>query len=149
MKLMKVVCAFIAVMALSACSSPGPMQTMPGPLNTPVFDPVALNTVKDGSSSVLFKEWTTMYENEELKLWGVFFITENGVYMANWDTRSYEYNLRYRMDMTDIASISETTVERDMWIDSDLLIITGRNGGEVGFALNGKNAAKSFLQNFD
>ena len=53
------------------------------------------------------------------------------------------------MDMTDIASISETTVERDMWIDSDLLIITGRNGGEVGFALNGKNAAKSFLQNFD
>ena len=37
----------------------------------------------------------------------------------------------------------------DMWIDSDLLIITDSNGGEVGFSLNGRNAAKSFLQNFD
>lgn len=149
MRVVKVVCALFAVVALSACSSPGPMQIMQGPVNTPVFDPVALDTVKDGSSLVLFKEWTTMYENKELKLWGVFFITENGVYMANWDSRSYEYNLRYRMDMADIASVSETTVVRDMWIDSDLLIITDSNGGEVGFSLNGRNAAKSFLQSFD
>jgi hypothetical protein len=137
----------LVVSTLSACSSPGPMQTMQGPLNTPVFEPVAIHTVKDGSSSVLFKEWTTMYENQELKLWGVFFITQNGAYMANWDSRSYEYNLRYRIDPSDISSISEETVERSMWIDSDLLVITDHNGHEVGFALNGKNAARSFLQN--
>lgn len=36
-----------------------------------------------------------------------------------------------------------------MWIDSDLLIITDKKGDEVGFALKGKNAARSFLQSFD
>tara|TARA_R110002073_G_scaffold336545_1_gene535018 strand:- start:901 stop:1356 length:456 start_codon:yes stop_codon:yes gene_type:complete len=147
MKVAKFGFIVLVVSILSACSSLGPMQTMQGPLNTPVFEPVAIDTVKDGSSSVLFKEWTTMYENQELKLWGVFFITQNGVYMANWDSRSYEYNLRYRIDSSDISSISEETVERSMWIDSDLLVITDQNGHEVGFALNGKNAARSFLQN--
>jgi hypothetical protein len=149
MRFLKIFVVFLIFSSLSACSSPGPMQTMQGPLNTPVFEPVAINTVKDGSNSVLFKEWTTMYESQEIKLWGVFFITENGAYMANWDPKSYEYNLRYRIAVSDIAAISEETVVRSMWIDSDLLIIADKTGKKVGFALNGKNAARSFLQNLN
>ncbi|MFT6914667.1 MAG: hypothetical protein ACJAWL_000963 [Motiliproteus sp.] len=138
--------SFIAL-GVSACSSPGPMQTMYGPMNTPVFDPVVIDTVKDGSEKVHFKEWTTMYENKEIQLWGVFFITDNGAYMANWDARGYEYNLKYKIDASNIALVSDEKVVRDMWIDSNLLVITDDKGHEVGFALNGKNAARTFLQN--
>ena len=134
------------LITLVGCSSPGPMQTSLGPMNTPAFEPIVLDTVKDGSEKVLFKEWTTMYENKELQLWGVFFITDNGVYLANWDTRGYEYNLRYKLPITELESISDDTIVRDMWVDSNLLILKDRNGHEVGFALNGKNAARAILK---
>ena len=131
---------------LAGCSSVGPMQTAQGPMNTPAFEPIALNTVKDGSEEARFKEWTTMYENKELRLWGVFFITDNGAYMANWNIRGYEYNLRYKLPASELESISEDKVVRDMWPDSNLLILRDKHGHEVGFALNGKNAARSILQ---
>ncbi|WP_282111113.1 hypothetical protein [Shewanella algicola] len=134
------------VSILSGCASPGPMQTITGPMNTPAFSPIILDTVKDGSETVRFKEWTTMYENKELQLWGVFFITDKGIYMANWDTNGYEYNLRYRLPATELAAISDDVVERDMWVDSNLLILKDQSGHEVGFALNGKNAARSILK---
>lgn len=142
---LKILLISASVAGISACSSPGPMQTIYGPMNTPVFEPVALDSVKDGSSKVYFKEWTTMYENKEIQLWGVFFITENGAYMANWDARSYEYNLRYKINRNDIESISDDKVVRSFWPDSNLLIIKDKQGHEVGFALNGKGAARSFL----
>lgn len=135
-----------SLFTLGGCASPGPMQTALGPMNTPAFEPVILDTVKDGSEKVHFKEWTTMYENKELQLWGVFFITDNGAYLANWDTRGYEYNLRYKLPATELASISDDTVVRDMWADSNLLILKDKSGHEVGFALNGKNAARSILK---
>lgn len=131
---------------LGGCSSPGPMQTAYGPMNTPAFEPIILDTVKDGSANVLFKEWTTMYDNKELKLRGVFFITNNGIYLADWNTMSYEYNLRYKLLATDLEAISDDTVVRDMWLDSNLLILKDKSGHEVGFALNGKNAARSILK---
>jgi len=144
-KTLKILIISTSAVAVSACSTPGPMQTMYGPMNTPVFEPVALDTVKDGSSKVYFKEWTTMYENKEIKLWGVFFITENGAYMASWDTQSYEYNLKYKINKDDVELVSDDTVARSFWPDSDLLIIKDKLGNEVGFALNGKGAARSFL----
>ncbi len=135
----------LVTFVLGGCSSPGPMQTGYGPMNTPVFEAIALSVVKDGSTSVRFKELTTMYENKELQLWGVFFITDNGVYLANWDTRSYEYHLRYRLPAKDIKEIADDTVVRSMWADSNLLVVTDKSGHKVGFALNGKNAVRSIL----
>ncbi|UYM16212.1 hypothetical protein [Endozoicomonas euniceicola] len=144
MKLRNLILILIAVV-LTGCASPGPMQLATGPMNTPVFDPVILNTVNDGSETVRFKEWTTMYENKELRLWGVFFITDKGAYLASWDSRGYEYNLRYQMKANDIKSFEDDTVVRDWWADSNLLVITDKNNIKVGFALNGKNAARSIL----
>ena len=128
------------------CASPGPMQTMMGPMKTSAFDPVILDTVKDSSEKVHFKEWTTMYENKELQQWGVFFITDNGAYMAEWDVRGYEYNLRYKLPAKELNTVSDDMVVRDMWPDSNLLILKDKSGHEVGFALNGKNAARAILK---
>lgn len=135
-----------SILALGGCASPGPMQTMMGPMNTPAFDPVILDTVKDSSEKVHFKEWTTMYENKKLQQWGVFFITDNGAYMAEWDIRGYEYNLRYKLPAKELSTISDDMVVRDMWPDSNLLILKDKSGHEVGFALNGKNAARAILK---
>ncbi|CUA83163.1 hypothetical protein [Pseudidiomarina woesei] len=142
----KIFSVIIMMMFLAGCAAPGPMHTIRGPMNTPVFDPVILDTVKDGSKKVRFKEWTTMYENKELQLWGVFFITDNGAYLANWDMNGYEYNLRYKLAASELDSISDDKVVRSMWADSNLLIIKDKNGHEVGFALNGKNAARAILR---
>lgn len=145
MKKLRILSLALTAILVTACSSPGPMQTMRGPLHTPVFNPIIINNIKDGSNRVYFKEWTTMYENKEYQQWGVFFITNKGAYMADWDTHEYKYNLLYKIDSKNIKSISNSKVVRKMWIDSDLLIIADKKGHEVGFALNGKNAARSFL----
>ncbi len=134
------------LVALSGCASPGPMQTVQGPINTPAFEPIVLDTIKDGSESVLFKEYTTLYEGEELQSWGVFFITEHGAYMGVWDLSGYRYNLSYKLPIAKLTNITEKTVERDMWVDSDLLVLTDTTGKKVGFALNRKNAARAILQ---
>lgn len=130
---------------LTACTTQGPMQSMYGPLDTPVFDPIVLDKVQDGATKVLFKEWTTMYENNEFQFWGTFVITDSGAYMITWDQHSYQYNLQYRIPVDQIASISTDKISRSMWVDSNILIITDKNGSEIGFALVGKNAAKSIL----
>ncbi|OOE64665.1 hypothetical protein [Salinivibrio kushneri] len=134
------------VFILFGCSSPGPMQKPQGPISTPAFEPIVLDMVKDGSGKILFKEYTTLYEDKDLKSWGVFFITEHGAYMANWHSSEYKYNLSYKLPIEKLSDISEQTVERDMWIDSDLLVLKDVTGKEVGFSLYGKNAARAVLQ---
>ncbi|WP_286741683.1 hypothetical protein [Pseudoalteromonas sp. UBA2102] len=135
-----------SLLTIGGCASPGPMQTAMGPMNTSAFEPVILDTVKDGSEKVHFKEWTTMYENKELQQWGVFFITDNGAYMAEWDFRGYEYNIRYKLLAKELDAVSDDKVVRDMWTDSNLLILQDKSGHKVGFALNGKNAARAILK---
>jgi len=133
------------LLILSGCSSPGPMQQPYGPLYTPAFEPIILATVDDGSEKIHFKEWTTMYQNDRLQFWGVFFITDHGAYMASWNTTSYEYNLSYKLMFKDIDSISRDTVERDMWLDSNLLVLTDIAGNSIGFALDRKAAARAII----
>ena len=135
----------IVLMLMSGCAHPGPMQTQNGLLQTKQFEPIFLSTIKDGSEKVLFKEYTTMYENRELKYWGVFTITDKGTYFATWDTISFEYNLLFKLNKNEIATLGEDEIIRSMWIDSELLTIKDKNNHEVGFALNGKRAAYTTL----
>ena len=133
------------VLIFTGCAHPGPMQTSTGPMNTPAFEPIVLHKVHDGSKNVLFKEWTTMYKNKELVWWGVFFITDKGVYLATWNTQSYEYNLVYQLPASKIESISNQKITRKIWADSDLLIIKDKQSNEVGFALKSKSSARTIL----
>jgi len=137
---------FITVLILmSGCTQPGPMQTPSGLLKTKQFEPIFIQTIKDGSETVLFKEYTTMYEHGDLQYWGVFTITDQGVYFALWDTIGFEYNVLFKLNKNEIASLSEDLISRSLWVDSELLIIKDKNNNEVGFALNGKRAAYTTL----
>lgn len=142
----KISLIFALLVLVSSCSTPGPMQNIWGPFNTPAFEPIVLATVKDGSERVRFKESTTMYENKEFRTYGVFFITDNGAYLATWDTRSYEYNLRYKLPISELLSMEDDVVERSMWFDSNLLVLQSEDGTEVGFSLVGKNAVRTILR---
>lgn len=144
--MMKYFLIWICLLTLSGCSSPGPMQNVQGPINTPVFEPIIRDAINDGSKKILFKEYTTLYEGEELQSWGVFLITDRGAYMVVWDLSGYRYNLSYKLPIEKLTSITEKKVERDMWIDSELLVLTDVTGKRVGFALNRKNAARAILQ---
>jgi len=137
----------ILMFLLTACASPGPMQTSTGLMHTPAFRPIILDTIDDGSEEILFKEYTTMYDNKELRRFGIFFITDKGVYMATWDTHSYVYNIHYRLSVNNIAEILNETVVRDFWRDSNLLVIKDTRGNKIGFALHGKIGARLILQN--
>ena len=66
--------------------------------------------------------------------------------MAEWDFRGYEYNLRYKLLAKELDAVSDDKVVRDMWTDSNLLILQDKSGHKVGFALNGKNAARAILK---
>lgn len=145
MKSKKILLLAMVLMLMSGCARPGPMQTQNGLLQTKQFEPIFLSTIKDGSEKVLFKEYTTMYENRELKYWGVFTITDKGAYFATWDTISFEYNLLFKLNKNEIATLGEDEIIRSMWIDSELLTIKDKNNHEVGFALNGKRAAYTTL----
>ncbi|MCC1495886.1 hypothetical protein [Alcanivorax sp. 1008] len=134
--------------ALTACASPGPMQTSTGPMHTAAFRPIILDKVNDGSKEVLFKEYTTMYDDKKLRKWGVFFITDKGVYMAHWVTSGYVYELDYQLKAEEISEILDDTVIRDFWFDSNLLVIKDIRGNKIGFPLRGKIAARALLQGF-
>lgn len=141
----KLIIPILSIILLSGCAQPGPMQTPNGLLKTKAFEPIFLHTINNGSKSVLFKEYTTFYEHKELKAWGVFTITEQGVYFAVWDTQAFEYNILFKLDKNEIANINEDIIVRSMWVDSELLTIKDKNNKEVGFALNGKRAAYTIL----
>jgi len=145
MKSTKILLFAVVLILMSGCARPGPMQTPNGLLQTKQFEPIFLSTVKDGSEKVLFKEYTTMYENRELKYWGTFTITDQGAYFATWNTISFEYNLLFKLNKNEIATLGEDKIIRSMWIDSELLTIKDKNNHEVGFALNGKRAAYTTL----
>lgn len=130
---------------MNGCSNLGPMQTPDGLLSTKQFKPIFLSTIEDGSTKILFKEYTTMYENKDLKSWGTFIITDKGTYFAMWNTMSFEYNVLFKLSIKEINNFGEDTIVRDMWIDSELLTIKDNNNNEVGFALNGKRAAYTTL----
>ncbi|WP_324170773.1 hypothetical protein [Sulfurimonas sp.] len=138
----------VLITLLSGCSALGPMQTQQGLLSTKQFKPIFIETVKDGSSEILFKEFTTMYQNDDLKAWGIFTITDQGVYFAQWDVRGFEYNIMFKLSKNEISKIEERIVKRDLWANSKLLTIFDKNGIETGFALNGDRAALSTLNKF-
>jgi hypothetical protein len=143
---MKLMISISTIVILGGCASVDPMKTLSGPMYTPVFEPVALDVVKDGSKSIRFKEFTIMYENGKFQSWGVFFITENSVYLANWNTHNYKYTLRYSIPLKDIASITDDIVERSVFPDSKLLVLSDKNGHKVGFALYEKYAVRLIIE---
>ena len=149
MKFIKAVFICPIFFLLAACSTPGPMQTQQGPINTPIFEPVALDLVKDDSKKVLFKEqYVTMYENDtrETLLGGTFFITENGAYLAYWNPQTFQYSITYKIKANEITKISDHTIVREYLPDSDLVVITDKNNRDIGFGISKRNAAKYSLE---
>lgn len=126
---------------------PGPMQIQGiGPLNTPVFKPVILDTVNDGSKEVYFKESVVgLYENKEFKGFGNFVITDNGVYYVRWDATAYIYTTSYQIKINDIKMLTTDKVIRSFLPDSDILVIEDKRGQKVGFSIVKKLAAKNII----
>ena len=149
MKIIKLLAVSPIFLLVIACSAPGPMQTQTGPINTPAFEPIVLDLVKDNSKNILFKEqYVTMYENDsrENLLGGTFFITENGAYLAYWNVQTFQYNITYRIKADEITKISDYTVVREYLPDSDLVVITDKDGRDIGFGIVKRNAAKYSLE---
>ncbi len=136
----------ILLMFVGCCPPQGPMKQANGPVDTALFEPILFNATKDDSSVVLFKEYTTIYENDELNCWGLFVITDTSNYLVRWNRTSYEYMLIYKIKHDEIESLGEKIIIRKWMPDSDLLVIKGKNGIETGFALNGRRAARSIIE---
>lgn len=132
----------ILLSTLAGCSSLGPMQQFNGPVNTPSFEPIALATVNDGSTKVLFKEFGCLFNQDSYGDCGVFFITDNGVYLAEWDTMSYEYKLSFHLLRQQVSSVSERRYVRDFGFDSNLLVIKDIRGETISFDIKSTHAAK-------
>ena len=135
-----------SILVAGCCPPQGPMKQLNGPVDTALFEPIFLNFTKDESTTVLFKEHTTIYKNDELKQWGLFVITDEANYLVDWDRNAYEYRFIYKIKHDEIDSIDEKKIVRKWLPDSDLLIIRGKNGIETGFALNGRRAARNFIE---
>lgn len=133
---------------VGCCPPPGPMKQINGPVDTALFEPIFFHFTRDDSTKVLFKEYTTIYENDEYKRWGLFVITDKSNYLVNWDTVGYEYRFIYKIKHDEIESLGEKTISRKWLPDSDLFIIKGKNGIETGFALNGRRAARSLIEKY-
>jgi len=138
-----------AISSIVGCSSPGPMQSLFGPIDTPVFEAIALDSVGESSSEILFKSTNAiLYRNGELDYFtaSVFFVTEKGAYASSWDLNSYQYNLLAKVPIESIDDVYYKTVERDFAPDVDLLVIRKKSKEEVGFTINGSSAAKTILE---
>lgn len=127
------------------------MQSMKGPLETDSFELIALKNINDGSSEIIFKEWTRMYEDKEdgeyglMATFGVFCLTEKGVYFLDWDTNSYEYHVLYKLPREQVEALQDTMAATTIWVDSSILDIINKNGNSTGFDLRGKGTVRSIL----
>jgi hypothetical protein len=147
----KVVTALLMSLTLSACGSLGPMQSFEGPIGTPVFDVVALDTINDGTQKILFKEMARMYDEQDViedkyaSNYGSFVITEKGIYVLGWDNRNFRYNKLFSLPIDDIENILEANASVVVWVDSNIFIIEDKYGTKTGFHMNGRVAAKSII----
>lgn len=148
MKTIKVVLLLLVAIIFIGCGPKGPMLSYQGPLDTKVFKPIFLNTVDDGSSEILFKEFTTMYNKRDIKGFGVFVITDKSTYFTRWNINSFEYEIIYVVNNSNIKDLKNETIVREYWVDSDLLKIKDSNDLYTGFALDGKQAAYTILSKF-
>ncbi len=133
---------FLLGVVLAGCAS-GPMQQKSGPYETPAFSAMAKEIANDGSQDVLYKEWTTMYENGKLLTYGVFFVTEKGVYVVSWDRDNYRYRLIYKIPISYINSISEDALKKGKM--ERMLVITDKFGVDIGFGVEGRRAIRTIL----
>lgn len=149
----RIVLALLTIFTLTACGSLGPMQRFEGPIGTPVFDVIALQTIDDGSKEILFKELARMYdeqdvaENKYASNYGSFVITDKGVYVLGWDNRNFRYNKLFSVPIADIDSLLEANASVIVWVDSNIFIIKDKYGEKTGFHMQGRTAAKSIINN--
>ena len=133
---------FVAVVLLCGCGA-APMREVQGPYETPIFSAMAKEVANDGSKDVLYKEWAPMYEGGRLLSYGVFFVTDKGVYMGLWDTQNYRYRLIYRSPISYINTLSEGALKKgDV---EKVLIVKDKFGVETGFGIKGRRAVRSIL----
>lgn len=137
----------LLILSLFTGCGPGPMESFRGPVNTPVFKPVILDTLNDGSNNVLFKDFGFMYINHDLQTIGDFIVTNKGVYFVKWNPSSYRYSTAYQVKFKNIANISNDTIHRTIGFDSNLIVIEDKRGSKIGFALQQVTAAKNIILN--
>ena len=138
----------ICLTSLVGCSTPGPMQTTFGPINTPVFDAIVLDAINSNTPKVKFKSNSFIfYQNGDVSYFSpnVFIVTEDGVYDVWWDSVAYKYNLLAKIPLNNIGEIYYKTYEREYLPDIELLIIKTKNNDELGFSISGSSVAKSIL----
>ncbi len=134
---------FLLVAVVAGCSS-GPMRQLYGPYETPVFSAIGRELADDGSQEILYKEWTPMYENGKLLSYGVFFITDKGVYMGLWDKKNYRYSLIYKAPIGYITSLTEDTLKKGEV--EKVLVIKDKFGIETSFGVKGRRAIRAILE---
>jgi len=134
--------AFVSMVLLCGCAG-APMREVQGPYETPIFSAMAKEVANDGSKEVLYKEWAPMYENGRLLSYGVFFVTDKGVYMGLWDTKNYRYRLIYKAPISYINSLSEDSLKKgDV---EKVLIVKDKFGVKTGFGIKGRRAVRSIV----
>ena len=118
------------------------------------FDAIALDTVRDKSTKILFKAFAGFAETgvPTAGVNGVFFITDNGIYHAIWNVRIQRYNLLIRIPATEIAEVSLRETQK--WYGAyELLDVKDSKDHMASFVFRStyiygdtRRAAKSYIQ---
>lgn len=136
----------VAIPLLISGCAVGPMQRHSyGPMETPVFDAIAVSKAEKPKQSVLFKEYTLMYEDEWNGTWGIFTITDKSILFLRWSVNLYDYEVLFRLDHCKVAATDLKTIHRQFFPDSQVMTIKDINGHESTFSLNGRTAAQNII----
>lgn len=132
------------ILFLHGCAASGSMEQVHGPINTPAFTSVALDSAADGSEQVRFQEKAILHDDGWLKF-GVFFITDRGAYFAQWNGRRNTYDIRYGIEGSRIATVDLDSIGRSMLPDDDIMVITDHRGGKANIEIDGRRDARGYL----
>ncbi len=143
--------AAFVVLTLSACSAPGPMQTKIGLLKTPAFDPIFISSLNSAPSGVEYKTYTVMFRDKMpamAMLKDTLVITNEGVYLSEWDIRNYTFIHKLKLPYADIKTVETTTKERSFLPDSQYLKIITKTDSQYNFAIfdGSVNLASSLIR---
>lgn len=114
------------------------MESKYGLIENPSFDAIFISSTKNRTNTVNYKTATAMFRGDMpsmVKVEDVLVIADNGVFLVEWDTKTYKFIHKLELSYNEISDAKSSTHERSLMPDSQYLEITTTNDSRYNFLI--------------
>jgi hypothetical protein len=126
----------LTLLLVGCGSSPGPMKSKVGIIETPAFEPLFLASTKNRSKEVKYKAIVIKF-TDRLPAFGLFsdilVIADDGVFLVEWDTINYSFIHKLELPYSEIKDVKSIFLKHSFGADSEHLQIISTHDDQYNF----------------